>query len=47
MWVRSVDYTSPATGQKVRRTQFVEQEEFIYSFDLLFFDGATGELLFR
>ena len=44
---QTVDYTSPSTGQKIRRTQFVEQEEFLYEIDLLFMDGATGELLFR
>ncbi len=42
-----VDVVSPVTGQKVRRTQFVEREQFVYSMDLLFFDGATGQLVFR
>jgi len=42
-----VDVVSPATGQKVRETRFVEQEEFSYGLDLLFMDGATGGLLFR
>jgi hypothetical protein len=44
---QDVDYVSPSTGQKVRRTRFVEQEEFEYSMIILFFDGRTGELLFR
>lgn len=42
-----VDMVSPVTGQKVRRTQFVEQEEFAFDVDVMFFDGRTGALLFR
>jgi hypothetical protein len=42
-----VDVISPATGQKVRETRFVEQEEFSYALDLLYMDGRSGELLFR
>jgi hypothetical protein len=42
-----VDSVSPVTGQKVRQTQFVEQEQFTFQVDVLFFDGATGALLFR
>ena len=42
-----VDVINPATGQKVRDTQYVEQEEFSYTLDILFMDGATGSLLFR
>jgi hypothetical protein len=44
---RSVDVVSSITGQKVRQTQFVEQEEFRYDMVVLFIDGATGELLYR
>jgi len=44
---RSVDVVSSVTGQKVRQTQFVEQEEFRYDMIVLFIDGATGELLYR
>jgi hypothetical protein len=44
---RDVDVISPSTGQKVRQSQFVEQERFSYALDVLFFDGRTGELLFR
>jgi hypothetical protein len=44
---QEVDYVSPTTGQKVRQTRFVEQEEFEYRMVILFFDGRTGELLFR
>lgn len=44
---RTVDMTSPVTGQKVRRTRFVEQEQFIYALDIFFFDGTTGTLRFR
>jgi hypothetical protein len=42
-----VDYTNPQTGQKVRRTQFVEREEFDYDLDVFFMEGPTGMLLFR
>jgi hypothetical protein len=44
---KQVDVISEATGQKIRETRFVEQEEFSYRITLLFFDGASGELLFR
>ncbi len=43
----SVDYTSAATGQKVRRSEFVEQERFEFQLDLLFVDGRSGEILDR
>lgn len=42
-----VDVISPATGQKVRQTRFIELEEFAYGLDVFFIDGATGRLLFR
>lgn len=42
-----VDTIDSNTGQKVRETRFVEQEEFSYVLDILFMDGATGSLLFR
>jgi hypothetical protein len=42
-----VDTVDSNTGQKVRETRFVEQEEFSYVLDILFMDGATGSLLFR
>jgi len=44
---RDVDVISPATGQKVRTSRFVEQERFEYHVDLIFMDGATGELRHR
>jgi hypothetical protein len=44
---RDVDVVNSATGQKVRETRFVEQEEFAYRIDVIFMDGATGTLLFR
>jgi len=44
---RDVDVMDPMTGQKVRRTQFVEEEEFTYAVDVFFLDGATGALLHR
>lgn len=44
---QEVDRISPTTGQKVRQTQFVDQEEFSYDLDVFFIDGGTGRLLFR
>jgi len=44
---RDVDTVHPATGQKVRSSEFVEQEQFQYDMDVIFMDGATGELRFR
>jgi hypothetical protein len=40
-----VDAISPLTGQRVRRTQFVEREAFILDLRLFFLRGTTGELL--
>jgi tetratricopeptide (TPR) repeat protein len=42
-----VDLISETTGQKVRQTRFVEQEEFTFELDALYFKGADGSLLFR
>ncbi len=42
-----VDTVSPVTGQKVRQTRFIEQEQFTFEVEVFFFDGATGSLLFR
>lgn len=44
---RDVDVVSPTTGQKLRRSQFIEQEQFTYRLEIIFMDGATGELRFR
>ncbi len=44
---RDVDEVSPTTGQKVRRSRFVEQEQFTYTLDVFFMDGATGTLRLR
>jgi len=44
---QDVDYVSESTGQRIRRSQFVEQEEFTFELDVLYFRGASGELLFR
>lgn len=44
---QNVDRVSPVTGQRVRRTEFVEQEDFTFELDVFFIDGATGELLLR
>ena len=44
---QNLDTISNVTGQKVRSTQFVEQERFSYELDIIFMDGKTGELLFR
>ncbi len=42
-----VDIVSESTGQKVRQTRFVEQEEFTFELDVLYLSGADGALLFR
>ena len=42
-----VDIVSPATGHKVRQTRFVEMEDFDFNVELLFVNGASGELLWR
>ena len=42
-----VDIVSESTGQKVRQTRFVEQEEFTFEVDVLYFKGGDGSLLFR
>jgi hypothetical protein len=44
---RDVDRVNPVTGQKVRRTEFVEQEQFGFEMDILFVDGTSGEVLFH
>jgi len=44
---KDVDVISPSTGQKVRQSRFVEQEQFQYELDVFFIDGARGELRFR
>jgi len=44
---RDVDVVDPATGQKVRQTRLVEEEEFSYVVDVFFLDGETGALLHR
>ena len=44
---QDVDVVSPRTGQKVRRTQFVEQEKFSYHMEIFFIDGPTGKPLHR
>jgi len=42
-----VDAISPTTGQRVRRTVFVEREAFILDLRLFFLRGSTGELLYE
>jgi hypothetical protein len=42
-----VDIVSELTGQKIRQSRFVEQEEFTFELDVLYFRGADGSLLFR
>ncbi len=41
------DEISPVTGQRVRRTRFVEREGFTLGLNLFFMDGATGRLLYE
>ena len=42
-----VDLVSETTGQKIKQTRFVEQEEFTFELNALYFRGADGSLLFR
>ena len=44
---RNVDVISNLTGQKVRESRFIEQEEFHYTLEVLFLEGATGTLIHR
>jgi tetratricopeptide (TPR) repeat protein len=42
-----VDRIHPTTGQKVRTSEFVEQERFTYLVDLIFVNGATGQVVYQ
>lgn len=41
------DEISPYTGQRVRRTRFIEREGFTLGVGLFFIRGATGQLLYE
>jgi hypothetical protein len=41
------DEISPVTGQRVRRTRYVEREQFTVGLTLFFMDGSTGRLLYE
>jgi hypothetical protein len=41
------DEISPYTGQRVRRTRYVEREAFNLRLDLFFIQGSTGKLLYE
>lgn len=41
------DEISPVTGQRVRRTRYVEREGFTLGLSLFFMDGSTGRLLYE
>jgi len=41
------DEISPITGQRVRRTRFVDREGFTLTLSLFFMDGSTGRLLYE
>jgi hypothetical protein len=41
------DEISPVTGQRVRRTRYIEREGFTLGLSLFFLDGATGRLLYE
>jgi hypothetical protein len=43
----TMDEISPVTGQRVRRTRFVERESFTLGLSLFFLAGATGRLLYE
>jgi hypothetical protein len=42
-----VDEISPLTGQRVRRSRFVNREGFSLDLRLFFLKGATGELVYE
>ena len=42
-----VDRVDPTTGQKVRESEFVEQEQFTYTVDLIFMGGASGDPVYQ
>jgi hypothetical protein len=44
---RETDIVNPTTGQKQKTTRFVEQQEFRFEMDVLFFRGLDGSLLYR
>jgi hypothetical protein len=44
---KDVDVVDDRTGQKVRTTRFVEQEQFDFELEVFFFDGKSGALLHR
>jgi len=44
---KPVDHISPQTSQRVRRSQFVEQEQFNFDLDIFFVDGDTGKVLYQ
>ena len=41
------DEISPITGQRVRRTRYVEREWYMLGLSLFFLDGSTGRLLYE
>jgi len=41
------DEISPITGQRVRRTRFVDREAFNLSLNLFFIRGSTGQILYE
>jgi hypothetical protein len=41
------DEISPYTGQRVRRTRYVEREAFTLRLDLFFIRGSTGQLVYE
>ena len=43
----SVDEISPLTGQRVRRSRFVNREGFVLDLRLFFLNGSTGQLLYE
>ena len=43
----TMDEISPVTGQRVRRTRFVDREGFSLGLNLFFMEGATGRLLYE
>ena len=42
-----VDEISPVTGQRIRRTRFVDRQAFTLDLSLFFMRGSTGRLLYE
>lgn len=44
---QDVDIVDNTTGQRIRDSRYVEQEDFVYALEVFFIEGSSGDLLFR